>query len=151
MKAFQFSLGRALEWRRAELEQAEARFKQQAAELAAIDRQRAESEAADLRAEIEVRAWQPVSGEDLAALGAFRLGVRRQQELLQARRKQCESNLAERQKEMMEARRRVRLLERLKERRLAEWRAAFDRELEQQAAESYLAQWPGKHPVSRLS
>lgn len=141
MKAFRFSLERALEWRRVELERAEARYKLQAAELAAIDRQRAESDAADLRAETEVRAWQPVSGEDLAALGAFRLGMRRQRVLLQARRRECEMTLAERQKEMMEARRRVRLLERLKERRLAEWRAAFDRELEQQAAESYLAQW----------
>jgi flagellar FliJ protein len=141
MKAFRFSLERALEWRRAELEQAEARFKQQTAELAAIDRQRAESEAADLRAEIEVRAWQPVSGEDLAALAAFRTSMRRQRDLLQVRRLECERNLAERQKEMMEARRRVRLLERLKERRLAEWQAAFDHELEQQAAESYLAQW----------
>ena len=141
MKSFRFSLERALEWRRAELEQAEARFKQQTAELAAIERQRAESEAADLRAETEVRAWRPVSGEDLAALAAFRTGMRRQWELLQARRLECERTLAERQKEMMEARRRVRLLERLKERRLAEWRADFDRELEQQAAESYLAQW----------
>lgn len=141
MKAFQFSLERALEWRRAELEQAEARFKQETAELAAIERQRAESEALDLRAEIEVRGWQPVSGEDLGALGAFRAGMRRHRELLQARRLECERTLAERQKEMMEARRRVRLLERLKERRLAEWRAAFDRELEQQAAESYMAQW----------
>ena len=141
MKAFQFSLERALEWRRAQLEQSEARFKQQAAELVEIDRQRTESDAADRRAEMEVRAWQPVSGEDLAALGAFRLGMRRQREILLSRRVQCERVLAERQKEMMEARRRVRLFERLKERRLTEWRAAFDRELEQQAAESYLAQW----------
>lgn len=141
MKAFQFSLERALEWRRAELEQAEARFKQQMAELAAINRNLAEAEAADLDTETEVRAWQPVSGEDLAALGAFRLGMRKQRERLRARRLECERASEARQKQMMEARRRVRLLERLKERRLIEWRAAFDRELEQQACESYLAQW----------
>lgn len=144
MKAFHFSLERALDWRRTELEQAESRFKRQAAELAEIDRLRAESEAADLRAEIEVRGWSPVAGEDLAALGAYRTGMRRHREQLQTRRVECERRVAERQKEMMEARRRVRLLERLKERRLGEWRAAFDRELEQQAAESYLAQWSGR-------
>jgi hypothetical protein len=42
---------------------------------------------------------------------------------------------------MLEARRRCRLLERLKERRKGEWDIAFNRELEAVAAESFLAQW----------
>jgi hypothetical protein len=42
---------------------------------------------------------------------------------------------------MLEARRRCRLLERLKERRLAEWTSARDRELEEVASESFLARW----------
>ena len=42
---------------------------------------------------------------------------------------------------MLEARRRCRLLERLKERRLAEWTTARDHEVEEIAAESYLARW----------
>jgi hypothetical protein len=42
---------------------------------------------------------------------------------------------------MHEARRRCRLLERLRERRRAEWKTENDRELEQVAAESYLARW----------
>ena len=42
---------------------------------------------------------------------------------------------------MLEARRRCRLLERLKERRLAEWTTARDRELDELASESYLAKW----------
>ena len=49
--------------------------------------------------------------------------------------------LGEQQKVMLEARRRCRLLERLKERRLAEWTAERDRELDEIAAESYLARW----------
>jgi hypothetical protein len=42
---------------------------------------------------------------------------------------------------MLEARRRFRLLERLKERRLAEWRLALDKDLQELASESYLAGW----------
>ena len=41
---------------------------------------------------------------------------------------------------MLEARRHCRLLERLKERRLAEWKAACDHEMDELASESYLAQ-----------
>jgi len=42
---------------------------------------------------------------------------------------------------VLEAQRRVRLLERLRERRFSEWEAELNRELEALAAESYLARW----------
>ena len=44
-----------------------------------------------------------------------------------------------------EARRHCRLLERLKERRLEEWEAAFARELEDLAADSHLAALAPRH------
>jgi DNA repair exonuclease SbcCD ATPase subunit len=139
MKSFHFRLERVLDWRRMEMEQAEMAFKQQSAALAELDRQRAETDAADLRAQLEVRAWRPVWGGDLAALGAFRAESQKRQQKMQVRRAECEKQLAARWQAMMEARRRLRLLERLKERRLSEWRAACDSELEQQAAEAYMA------------
>lgn len=141
MTSFRFRLERVLEWRRTELELADARFKQQAAALAELDRQHAELEATGIRTEIEVRQWRPVSGSDLAALGGFRLELRKREQALAARRAECQKELTRRQELMLEARRRLRLLERLKERRLAEWRAAWDRELDEQAAMSYLARW----------
>jgi len=141
MTSFRFPLQRVLDWRQAELELAEARFKKQAAALAELERQHAELEAAGIRAELQVREWRPVSGHDLAALGSFRLQVKARETGLANRRAECQKELAERQSAMLEARRRLRLLERLKERRLAEWRAACDRELEEHAAGSYLAQW----------
>jgi flagellar export protein FliJ len=141
MTTFRFPLERVLDWRRTELEMAESRFKQQAAALAELDRQHAELEAAGIRTEIQVRQWRPLSGGDLAALGGFRLQIKKREQGLAARRAQCREELAKRQNAMLEARRRLRLLERLKERRLAEWRAACDRELEEQAAVTYLARW----------
>ena len=141
MTAFRFSLQKVLDWRRTELELAEARFKQQGAELAELDHQHAELEAAGIRTEIQVRQWRPVSGGDLAALGGFRLQIKRRERGLASRRAVCREELAKLENAMLEARRRLRLLERLKERRQVEWRAACDRELEEQAAVTYLAQW----------
>jgi len=141
MTAFRFRLERVLEWRRTQLELAEARFKQQAAALGALDRMRAETEASGIRAEIEVRRQSRVAGRDLEALGHFRLRVKSEETRIAGLRVAAAAEYAVRQKGMLEARRRVRLLERLRERRLAEWEEARDRELEELASESYLARW----------
>jgi hypothetical protein len=141
MKAFQFPLERVLDWRRTQLELEEARYKQQADSLTGLDRQRAEVEAAGIRAEIQVREWSPIAAGDLSALGNFRLYVKAQESEIARRRFEAAQKLAEQQKLMLEARRRCRLLERLKERRLAEWTSARDREVEEIATESYLARW----------
>ncbi|SPE29220.1 conserved hypothetical protein [Candidatus Sulfopaludibacter sp. SbA3] len=90
---------------------------------------------------MEVRKWSPVSGRDLAALGGFRLHVKMQERAIAARRAERQKLLEAQQAAMLEARRRCRLLERLKERRRAEWQAASDREVEEVAAESFLAGW----------
>jgi len=139
MNAFHFPLQRVLDWRRTQLELEEARFKQQLAAMAALDRERAGWEAAAIKAEIQVRDWNPLAGGDLAALGSFRVNVRDREKEIDVRRAACRKSLDEQQIAMLEARRRCRLLERLRERRLREWQSAGDRELEQMAAESFLA------------
>jgi hypothetical protein len=148
MKSFQFPLQKALDWRRVQLELEESRYKQQVAALAALDRQRAEVEASGIRAEIQVREWNPVAAGDLSALGSFRQYVKHQESEIARRRVEASQKLAGQQKLMLEARRRCRLLERLKERRLAEWTAARDHELDEIAAESYLARWSRRRTVS---
>jgi hypothetical protein len=139
MTAFRFRLEKVLAWRRTQAELAELEFRREAAALAALDQASAELEARGIQAEAEVRDWSPLEGSDLAALGAFRRSVERQTKDLAARRTEQTKKLAEREQAMLEARRRCRLLERLRERRLAEWKSESDRELEQAAAESYLA------------
>src|ERR1035438_7498058 len=141
MKAFQFPLEKALDWRRIQLELEEVRYKQQVASLAGLDRQRAQVEASGIRAEIQVREWSPIAAGDLSALGNFRLYVKSQESEIARRRFEVAQKLVEQQKLMLEARRPCRLLERLKERRLTEWTAGRDREVEEIAAESYLARW----------
>jgi hypothetical protein len=141
MKAFQFPLEKALDWRRTQLELEEARYKQGAAALAGLDRQRAEIEASGIEAEIQVRQWSPIAAGDLTALGNFRRHVKARDSEIARQRVEAAQKLAEQQKLMLQARRRCRLLERLKERRFTEWTAERDHELEEIAAESYLARW----------
>ena len=135
MKRFSFRLEKALDWRRKQLELEESRYKRQAAALADLDRARAELEASAIRAEVQVRAWTPLAGRDLVALAQFREYLSHAEQTLAARRAACERQLHEQEKVMLEARRRCRLLERLRERRWEQWRADCDRELEQFAAE----------------
>jgi flagellar export protein FliJ len=135
MTRFRFRLERVLAWRGTQLELAEAAFQRQTAAVAELDRARAALDAAGIRTEMAVRRWEQVTGSDLAALDAFRADLHRRQAAVDAQRSAAREQLEARRAEMLEARRRCRLLERLKERRLAEWNAEADREIEQLAGE----------------
>jgi flagellar export protein FliJ len=141
MTTFTFPLQRVFDWRRTQLQLAEARVEQQLAALAEIDRERAGLDATRHRTEAEVRHFTGLDGGDLSALGSFRQALKGRDRALSAKRVECQKELAVRQAAMLEARRRCRLLEHLKEKRLTEWQSAADRELDEVAADSYLAQW----------
>ncbi|MGB7760572.1 MAG: hypothetical protein WBL61_12135, partial [Bryobacteraceae bacterium] len=94
MNAFRFPLEKVLQWRRSALELAELQVQQLAAAVAAVDQAIAELETVGIRAEILVRDWSPVCGRDLAALGSFRLHVRKKNAELAARRAECVGRLA---------------------------------------------------------
>lgn len=141
MSAFRFRLERVLEWRRAQLAMEEARYRERLGALAALDGESAALEASGVEAEVRVRGWHPRSGGDLAALAAFRHGLRVRRQQIAGQRAKCAAALEAQSKAMLEAQRRCRLLERLRERREAEWRVAADRALEELAGESYLARW----------
>ena len=61
MKSFHFPLQNALALRSKQLELEEVRYKRQLAEVAELDRKRAEVEASSLRAEVQVREWRTVT------------------------------------------------------------------------------------------
>ena len=139
MTPFRFRLEKVLAWRRTQLELEDAKLKRQIAAVAELDRVRADLEATAIRSEVEVRNWRPLAGQDLAALSSYHVHVRNREKDIAMRRQEALQKLAAQQQAMLEARRRCRLLERLEQRRLAEWRTAADREVEQLAAESYMA------------
>lgn len=144
MKSFHFRLARVLEWRQVELELADGRFHRQQGLLAALDRERALLTERRSTAEAEVRADPNLSGSDLAALAAFHRYVDARREQLAKGRIEEERKLAEIEAALLEARRRCRLLERLKQHRREEWTHASDAETEQTASANYLAQWTAR-------
>jgi flagellar export protein FliJ len=141
MTRFHFRLQRVLEWREKQLELEDIRFKRQIAQIAGLDQARAELQSAGLQAELQLRSSASVSGRDLSDLAGFRRYVQTRGRELAARRAEAQKQLEAQQSIMLEARRRCRLLERLKDRRLSEWQTARDRELDQLASESFLARW----------
>jgi flagellar FliJ protein len=141
MQSFKFPLQKALDVRASQLTMEEAKLQQAMGAIAAIDRERDIVIQARASAEKMVRGADSVPGEDLAALGAFRLRTQAEEKRLAAKRAQAEKAIEERRAAMLEARRRLKLLERLKERRRAEWQAAAAKEIEELASEAYLARW----------
>jgi flagellar export protein FliJ len=139
MTRFRFRLERVQHIRRIELDREEAKLRQYTLEIGELEKQQAQLDQAAARAEVEVRAPAELAGSDLAALAGFRRYLAGQTTQLAQRIREARERAEAQQKILLEARRRCELLERLKQKRLAEWQSQADRELEQIAAESYLA------------
>ena len=122
MKAFRFRLERVLDWRRTELGLEESRLKQIHAAITALDRERAELESAATAARSQIARRESLDALDLHALSAFRESVDTQRQRLAGKRRQREAEIVTQQQKLMEARRRCRLLDNLRERRMAEWK-----------------------------
>ncbi|MGC8793105.1 MAG: flagellar export protein FliJ [Bryobacteraceae bacterium] len=141
MKRFVFRLESVLRWRRGQLEQEQNRLQAMAAGRDAIRRRLEELERMRREAEACVLSSGGVSGSELAALEAFRRKLAAERARWQRELEECEHRIQAQREAVLEARRRVRLLERLKERRHEEWEADVAKELETLATESYLARW----------
>jgi len=138
MKRFQFRLESVLHWREIELE----RERDNLGRLLAEERRLAEA-LAELRGTRQAARDNlqrgPFEGADLRALAAYLLACEpREQILLQQLAAQSRS-VAEQRVKVLEADRRVRLLEKLKARQLASWTQAMDRQLDAIAQDTWTA------------
>jgi hypothetical protein len=144
MQRFRFRLKNVLEWRTLQLEIEESKLQGLFAE-----RRRREDEIAGLgeqrRNADRLLGFDTVEGQELAALDAHRHALVRTAARLRTAAQDCERRIAAQQVKVLEAERRVRLLDRLKERRLAEWQLEADREQETMASETFLAKWVREH------
>jgi flagellar export protein FliJ len=147
VKRFSFSLDRVLDLRRHELEVAEARL-----QTIQSKREQARQGAASLEKQFlafsdESLRVQVTSGSALQAAEGYLEGLRlgRRAQLQQEQKWE-----AERQSEVarvLEARRKVKLLEKLRERGERQQMAAADRQMESEAAELFLAKWVRERPI----
>src|ERR1700690_1913154 len=121
MQTFQFRLERILTWRGKEFEAEEARLGALVAAQKRLETARGEILAAWDRAGRELLAEGPVYGTDLAALGGFRARLERDLETNAGAQREAGERVASQQARVIEARRRVRLLEKLRRRKLDQW------------------------------
>jgi flagellar export protein FliJ len=141
MRRFRFRLETVLGWRRVNLELEETKLQRLFGELHQIDLAAERLDAEKAEAERAVLRSASVEADDLAALDRHRLHVAREKQRLRRQRADCQRRIAAQREQVLKAERDVRLLEKLKERRLAEWQVGADREQEALASELFLARW----------
>ncbi len=141
MKRFQFPLETVLRWRQSRLEAEQARLRELLAEREQIRLRIRQTEEDAQAAARDVLSAEGILAEELAALETYLRRLSAERARLRGAEADCEARIGRQRERVLEAERRVRVIEKLRERRLQEWRAEVDREIENQAAEAYLAQW----------
>jgi len=146
MAQFRFPLDKVLRWRAIELTREESKLQVLIEEKARLEAMLARVAHERSALTGSVSSLPALRGDDLRALAAYGLRLRRHFEKLNEARGRAQRNLAAQQKKYAEAKTRVRLLEELKSRRFERWRYEEGRELESLATESYLTGWNRDEP-----
>lgn len=141
MKHFQFQLQRVLELRSQQAEVERARLQSLLNGRTRFLRDRDNLLQQKLRAAADVRSAPSISGSDLCALASFDRYVLKRRMVMDKQLAQLDKQIEIQTAALRESERKVKLLEKLKERRLIDWTAERDKELEAAAAESYLARF----------
>jgi flagellar export protein FliJ len=141
MKQFEFRLQRVLELRTQQADNERARLQSLSNGRARLTRDRDNLVQQRLRASAEVRSATSISGSDLCALASFDRYLQKRRTILDKQLGQLEQQIALQTAALREAERKVKLLDKLKQRRLADWTTERDKEMEAAAAESYLARF----------
>ena len=141
MQNFRFSLDKVLSWRQTELQAEEARLAALFAERSRLDAARAQIRTARETAGSRMLQAGTIDGMDLASLSGFLRRLDNELIALDRQRAQSAEVILKQRARVVEFHRRVRLLEKLKDRRLGEWRLAWQRETDSLASEAFLARW----------
>jgi flagellar export protein FliJ len=141
MARFQFSLEKVLRWRSVELTGEEAKLKALVQEQLHLQTLLAGVSGERSKLISSLGSMPDLRGDDLRTLTACGLRLRRSAESLAQQLLRCGRDLAVQRKKYAEAKRRVRLLEELKKRRLDEWKYHEAAVLDELASESFLANW----------
>jgi hypothetical protein len=141
MKTFEFPLRQVLAWRRTQLETEENRLRQLVVKVEELVQAAEKLNLVKSHAELTVREGKAIDAADLWAWSAYRKRLLAESRALAEQKRECEQQVAAQKERTREAERRCRLLEKLEERRREAWRVEADREIENLAAESFLALW----------
>jgi flagellar protein FliJ len=141
MKRFEFTLARVRDFRRQQLEMEQGKLEMLRAERQQIDAEsmRLENEVAATRKSMMVTG--SVEAQELVAADHYLHSLAVAGKRQTAKLADWQQRTAKQEGAMLEARRRVRLLEKLEEKQLRLWKEQADREQENLSAELYLARW----------
>ena len=158
MKAFRFRLARVLEWQRTGLALEEQKLEQLTAERSRIEAARGEARSSRMESGRALAGRTGLHGMDLELQNAYSVCLEERERALGVSLREFTRRIDTQRLAVAEARRKVRLLERLAARRLSEWNAELNRELEAMAAEFTISQYgrasrhgenPRPGPISR--
>ena len=141
MKKFSFSLDRVLAWRRSERELEQAALGLLFAERDALARQADNLQGERAHYQRSLANALHFDGGSVPTLPHWHARIAKSLAELGARLDQTNGRVNHQMGRLREAELKVKLLEKLRERRLAEWTKALGLEEETQAAEAYLARF----------
>jgi hypothetical protein len=139
MKRFNFPLERVRRWRSEQRSLEELKLQQLRAERQALADAKEQVQSDLAKTQQEILAQPSFEALELESLDSFRIHVRGRVRDIENRERQWEAKVVEQRQRVIEARRQFELLDRLRQKALAEWRAAGDKEQETLAAEMFLA------------
>lgn len=148
MKQFEFRLQRVLELRSQQADIERARLQNLLNGRTRLSRDRNNLIQQQLRAAADIRGAANISGSDLSALAVYDRHIQKRKAVLDKQLAQLEQQIGIQTAALREAERKVKLLEKLKQRKLADWTTERDKELEADAAESYLARFLNERRMS---
>ena len=141
MKAFHFQFDRVREWRAQQFEMEKGQLQKLFGERNRLEARRHSLDRERLEEGRRVLGAGSAVAEELVALDAYTRWVKDEARRLLEAEAATTQRIGAQQQRVAEASRRVELLDRLKQKRLSEWRFEFDREQESLAGELYLAKW----------
>ena len=139
MQTFRFRLERVLGWYRKKCRIEENLLAERVEELSRLEARIARFQAERLRIERDVLSRREIAAADFSSLGRYRLRACELDAEFAVERRRTEAALTQQRSRTQTAQRKVKLVEKLRERQLANYTVAADRELETLAAEAYLS------------
>jgi flagellar biosynthesis chaperone FliJ len=141
MSGFRFALERVLSWRETKLSLEEADLERLRLEKDAVERAIADLARRNERENAALGLRQSLTGDDVRGLAASREWIALEEKRLRAKIADCMQAMEKRAAAVVEARRDVRLVQKLKERRRASWRKEVNRQADELAGESAINGW----------
>lgn len=138
MKKFEFRLDSALRWRDTQLQVERGKLNALLSDEVSL-KESLESLGNERRSAVQCLAKEQLFSLDLRSLSSYLVGAEARATTLQEQIRQRRQAVAEQRDRVVQAEKNVKLLVKLREKRQLEWKAGFEREIESNAEESWLA------------